>query len=258
MKRITIYNEKGGVGKTTVTAMLASFLAYREGRRVCVADFDYPSYHMMDLRRSDIEILRDPKSPLSLWMAANPSPAPRFDIFRLPPAAGGHFQPEDIFAFLDSVFSVDYDYILYDFPGRFSSDEPVSFVAGAGLIDYVAIPIDTDIQSRRSALVVADAFKREGIPLSLFWNRVSLSEAQGSGLRFQRGAAPFTERGMDVMEESLRDIRKISRPPSEMAFIRSTICFPERYVNRWNSAIIPFLQALKERIDSSVSSKSTS
>ena len=99
--------------------------------------------------------------------------------------------------------------------------------------------------------VVADALHRQGIPVSLFWNRVSLSEAKGDGARFRRGAEPFTERGLDVMEERIRDIRKVSRPPSEMAFIRSTFCFPERYVNQWSPAIIPFLEALQRRIDQS-------
>ena len=51
------------------------------------------------------------------------------------------------------------------------------------------------------------------------------------------------------MEERIRDIRKVSRPPSEMAFIRSTLCFPVRYVNKWSPTIIPFLAALKGRMD---------
>ena len=34
MVRISIYNEKGGVGKTTMTAMLASYLAYAKGKSV--------------------------------------------------------------------------------------------------------------------------------------------------------------------------------------------------------------------------------
>ena len=109
--------------------------------------------------------------------------------------------------------------------------------------------MDTDIQSRRSALVVADAIARVGIPLALFWNRVSVWEAKGDGARFRRGAEPFVSRGMEVMDLVVRDIRKFSRDPSEMAFIRSTLCFPVRYVNQWSPAIIPFLEALEARID---------
>ena len=251
MVRVTIYNEKGGVGKTTITALLASYLAYARGKRVCVLDFDYPSYHFMELRRSELSILKDPRSPLSAWLRSVPSPVEPYDILSIPPGPGGTYRAQEVFGYLPGILSEGYDYVFYDFPGRFTRDEAVSFIAANGFLDFVGIPMDTDTQSRRSALVVADAIQGERIPLVLFWNRVSVWEARGNGLRFERGAAPFRERGLAVMDEMVRDLRKLSRESSEMAFIRSTFCFPDRYVNKWSPAIIPFLDALRERIDQS-------
>ena len=49
--------------------------------------------------------------------------------------------------------------------------------------------------------------------------------------------------------EMIRDIRKVSRDSSEMGFIRSTLCFPTRYVNGRSPQFIPFFEALRERID---------
>ena len=252
MVRVSIYNEKGGVGKTTVTVLLASYLSYVHGRGVCVLDFDYPAFHLRQLRMAEQEILRDPRSPLALWMKGNPPSGEPYDVFCLPPGPGGVWLHEELFPYLENIFAQGYDYVLYDFPGRFAPEEPVSLVAANGYLDFVAIPMDTDAQSRRSALVVADALRRAEVPVCLFWNRVSLAESKGDGSRFRRGAAPFLERGFEVMDESLRDIRKISRDGTEMAFIRSTLCFPGRYVNMWNPAIIPFLEALKGRIDGSL------
>ena len=249
MARISIYNEKGGVGKTTITAMLASYLAYAYGKSVCVLDFDYPAYHFMEMRRSELNIAADPKSPLSIWLRGNPSPVEPYEVISLPPGAGGIYRPEEVFTYLGNILSGGFDYVFYDFPGRFAAGEPVSFIAANGFLDFMGIPMDTDNQSRRSALVVADAIQKRGIPLSLFWNRVSVWEAKGDGSRFRRGAEPFLSRGMEVMDESVRDIRKFSRDSSEMAFIRSTLCFPVRYVNKWSPAIIPLLEALKARID---------
>ena len=251
MVRISIYNEKGGVGKTTMTAMLASYLAYAKGKSVCVLDFDYPSYHFMELRRSESAILNDPRSPLSIYMRVSPPAGEPYDIFSIPPGPGGIYRAKEVFDYLPSILSEGYDYVFYDFPGRFTQDEAVSFIAANGYLDFMAIPMDTDKQSRRSALVVADAVANEGIPLALFWNRVTIWEAKGNGTRFERGAAPFRERGFEVMDEMVRDLRKFSRESSEMAFIRSTFCFPERYVNQWSPAIIPFLDALQRRIDQS-------
>lgn len=251
MVRVTIYNEKGGVGKTTITALLASYLAYNKGKRVCILDFDYPSYHFMELRRSELSILKAPRSPLAIWLRENPTPMEPYDILSIPPGPGGMYRAQEVFGYLSGILPADYDYVFYDFPGRFTEDEAISFIAANGFLDFVAIPMDTDTQSRRSALVVADAVQREGIPLVLFWNRVSVWEAKGSGVRFERGAAPFRERGLAMMDEMVRDLRKLSRESSEMAFIRSTFCFPDRYVNMWSPAIIPFLEALRERIDQS-------
>ncbi len=249
MVRVSIYNEKGGVGKTTVTAMLASFLAYEHGKSVCVLDFDYPSYHLMEMRRSELAFLQDPRTPLSAYLSAHPRPQGPYDIFTLPPNKSGLYAPHDVFPYLQNILSGGYDYVFYDFPGRFTQEEPVSFIAANGFIDFMGIPMDTDAQSRQSALVGADAVRRKGIPLALFWNRVSCYEARGDGSRFQRGAAPFRERGMDVMDEMVRDIRKFSRESSEMTFVRSTLCFPVRYVNLYSPSVIPFLEALKGRID---------
>ena len=235
MVRISIYNEKGGVGKTTMTAMLASYLAYAKGKSVCVLDFDYPSYHYLELRRSELSILNDPRSPLSIYMRVSPPAGDPYDIFSIPPGPGGIYRAKEVFDYLPSILS----------------EEAVSFIAANGYLDFMAIPMDTDKQSRRSALVVADAVANEGIPLALFWNRVTIWEAKGNGTRFERGAAPFRERGFEVMDEMVRDLRKFSRESSEMAFIRSTFCFPERYVNQWSPAIIPFLDALQRRIDQS-------
>lgn len=249
MVRLSIYNEKGGVGKTTITAMLASYLSYVHGKSVCVLDFDYPSYHFMELRQSELRIAENPKSPLAIWLRNNPSQGNPFNIVRFPIGDGGVYRPGEVFLHLRRILSAGHDYVFFDFPGRFAPGEPVSFLAANGFLDFVAIPMDTDSQSRRSALVVADAIQKAGIPLTLFWNRVSLYEAKGNGGRFRRGAEPFLSRGMDVMQESVRDIRIISRDPSELAFVRSTLCFPERYVNMRSESIVPFLEAIKRRID---------
>lgn len=41
---ISICNQKGGVGKSTFTVLLASYLHYTAGRDVSVVDCDYPQW----------------------------------------------------------------------------------------------------------------------------------------------------------------------------------------------------------------------
>jgi cellulose biosynthesis protein BcsQ len=55
MKSIAIFNNKGGVGKTTLLANLASFLALRKNRRVLVVDAD-PQCNVTQLLFTDAEV----------------------------------------------------------------------------------------------------------------------------------------------------------------------------------------------------------
>ena len=250
MVRISIYNEKGGVGKTTMSFLLASYLSYARGKSVCILDFDYPSYHFAELRNHEELLLKNPKSQLALWMKNNPSIAQPYDILQMPVNHAGVYTAEEVFPFINSL--TGYDYLILDFPGRFTEDEPVAFLSANGMLDFVAIPTDTDIQSRQSALVVADAMKRQGVPCAVYWNRVSVHEAHGNGLRFKRGAEPFLKIGVPVMDETVREIKKLSRDSSELLFVRSTLCFPIKYINHWSPSLIPFIEALVSRIDKSI------
>lgn len=246
MKRICVFNEKGGTGKTTVGLFLAGYLAYGCGKRVCVIDYDYPSYHFSSMREQELRLLEIPQSPLSVWFRDNAEQSAAYDVMRFPSSGG---TPVDVISFAGRAASGGYDYLIYDFPGAFTLQSPVSILAMNDFIDFVAVPMDTDSQSRRSALVVADAFLNAGISCCAFWNRVTLYESKGDRSRFRRGAEPFTERGIPVMDEAVREIRKFSRDSDEHLFVRSTLCFPQKYIRQWCPSLPLFLSELKSRID---------
>lgn len=247
MYKVTIYNEKGGVGKTTVSYLLAGYLRYIQGRSVCVIDFDHPSYHFNEIRRNELSIVQNPRTQLSMWLHSNPVEFAPYDIYKAPIGSDGRYDHFLIMQFIANLSS--YDYIIYDFPGRFTEEEAISILAANGMIDYVAIPTDTDIQSRKSALVVADAVHRQGIPCCVFWNRVTAVESKKNSQRFHIGGEPFRKIGVDVMDESIKELKKFSRDSSEMMFVRSTLCFPKRYIDYWCPGAVPFLEALIDRIE---------
>lgn len=47
---VAFSNQKGGVGKSTVTAVLASYFNYVRGLKVAVVDCDYPQFSLEKLR----------------------------------------------------------------------------------------------------------------------------------------------------------------------------------------------------------------
>lgn len=57
MRVITIFSEKGGIGKTTLSIMLVSFLAYEKKQKVFACDFDFPGYQMLNTRENDLRLI---------------------------------------------------------------------------------------------------------------------------------------------------------------------------------------------------------
>ena len=52
---IALSNQTGGVGKSTMTVLLASYFHYVMGKRVAVVDCDYPQFSIQSLRTRDMQ-----------------------------------------------------------------------------------------------------------------------------------------------------------------------------------------------------------
>jgi cellulose biosynthesis protein BcsQ len=68
MKKETLYvafsTQKGGVGKTTFTVLVASYLYYLKGYNVAVVDCDYPQHSISAMRKRDAEQVTACLSPV--------------------------------------------------------------------------------------------------------------------------------------------------------------------------------------------------
>ena len=252
MKTITVYNEKGGCGKTTTTIFLCSWLASR-GARVLVLDFDKPTYHIASIREKEAATLRMERSPLAAYlrgeglMTDTACFRPPFQIRTVDADGCLRGNPEGLFAILDSIPQEDYDYLVCDFPGRYSDDEAISFMCGGGYIDAILIPVECDSQTVKSALVIHDAARRAGIRSAVFWNRTTPEEIQYR--RIDRMNGVLRSRGVSILPHGIRQIKKFSRDSSDRLFVRSTMCFPERYARIWCPSLLDFLEGAREFID---------
>lgn len=59
---IALSNQKGGVGKSTMTVLLASYFHYVKGKNVAVIDCDYPQFSIQALRSRDMKTSREASS----------------------------------------------------------------------------------------------------------------------------------------------------------------------------------------------------
>lgn len=244
MKRITVYNEKGGCGKTTVTVLLASYLA-SEGHRVAVMDFDAPIHHISTIREEE---LRDPSSFLlqQLKGGVSVSASVPYEVRRMVPLEDGTWDLGEIVAAMDDLAAEGTEYLLCDYPGRYSPLEPVSLMAAGGLLDFAAVPVEADSQTMKSALVMVDALKGCGVSTCAFWNRIPSDELNTP--RLQRAEEVFSSYGIEVIPERMRLARVVSHDSRIVGFLRSTMHFPRRTADK-GGWLVPFLESLKNRID---------
>lgn len=252
MKVLTFFNEKGGCGKTLLSTLWSCWASYDQGKRVCVVDMECPSYRIKAFRENDLNQLRKPDSPLRRFMASlGKVNYKAFDIITLGKGINEYDNNSirEIYAkFLQIAESDMYDYLVIDFPGGFSKKTPVSLLCASGYIDLMVVPMDTDAQTRKSALLVAESVKRSGLDTLVCWNKVTAAEAKGDIL--ERGEKIFREYDIDIARTRVRHFEKAKRDSDGRLFVRNTVCWPSRYVEM-NCRELPLLfQEIKERLDS--------
>lgn len=247
MKRITFFNEKGGTGKTLFNMLFASWLAYEKGQRVMVQDFDYPSYQFFKTRQHELELIKsDPN--FAKMVVSDPYPLGR--VF-----GKEAFTREELLAIIEQVRSQSNGegYYIMDFPGRFLPNDPVHALAMAGLIDFCIFPVDTDRQSRSSALFVNSVLNNPKIlarcgktfqETMVLWNRETSQERRGSRDFYALADETFKSIGIPVCSTRCREILSFRRDGDVFGFFRSTVCYPKINIKR----TAPWLEDIFEEI----------
>ena len=98
MKSIAIFNNKGGVGKTTLLCNLASYVSQREGKRVLIVDADPQCSATIYLfSQEKLQKLYEKKEAPSIYKV----------VHHLQKAKGGYLKAADIPIFCDTQFKVN-------------------------------------------------------------------------------------------------------------------------------------------------------
>lgn len=158
---ISICNQKGGVGKSTFTVLVASLLHYRFGRRVLVADCDYPQWSILDQRRRELELLDRSKFY-------------KLSMIRQFKASGQKIWPvlecradtalDTVSRYLLST-KESYDYVLFDLPGTVATTGVLSLIAA---LERVFIPMKADRMIMESTITFARLIREKLIAANRF------------------------------------------------------------------------------------------
>lgn len=175
--RLSVCNQKGGVGKSTLTVLLASWLHYIKGLNVFVVDCDYPQWSVNAQRERELNVLESSDYYKLLLVRQFKSLGRKIwpVITSAPITVSG-----DVAGYLDTT-NYPADVILYDLPGTVNAKGVLSLLSD---LDYLFVPIKADKTVVESAVSFARLLSQNIITsrqrhlksLHLFWTMVDRRE----------------------------------------------------------------------------------
>jgi cellulose biosynthesis protein BcsQ len=221
---VAFTNQKGGVGKSAVTVLVASWFHYVKGKNVLVVDCDYPQHSILGMRERDRESVLKSESYKQLLMAQFERTGKKsYPILKsIPPEAR-----QAVDGYIEET-GQQFDLVLFDLPGTVSTAGVLTTLFN---MDYAFIPIVSDRMVMQSSMVFASSIRNyisahPETPLCgvyLFWNRV---QNRSSKEVFEQYGGILKELGINVLETVLPDSPRYSRELSNSGgkpFFRSTV-----------------------------------
>lgn len=222
---IAFSTQKGGVGKTTLTVLVASYLHYLEGYRVAVIDCDYPQHSIVEMRKRDIDLIVKEEYYKSL--AHKQFTKLRRNAY--PVLEASAVDGINIAQQLISQSEEQFDIVFFDLPGTMNSQGVVRTIAQ---MDYVFAPVSADRVVLESTLQFAITISANLIAtgkskikkLHLIWNMVDGREKSDLYRIYE---TIISELGLSILKTFIPDAKRFRREQHNSAkpIFRSTL-FP--------------------------------
>lgn len=206
---IAFSTQKGGVGKSTFTTLMASILHYRMGYQVAVFDCDFPQYSLLQMRERDLkmvmqnEILK--KMAHKQFTSINKKAYPIFQS-----KTDQVLQEIDMYV---DTSEITPDIIFLDLPGTVNT---VGILKTLTNVHYIFSPITADRLVLESTLSFTDVLTnvlmketQTGIrDIQLFWNQVDGRERT---LLYKNYSKVISDLGLPLMETTITDSKRFRK-----------------------------------------------
>ena len=227
---VAIATQKGGIGKSTITMLLANYLHNLGGKNVGVVDCDDPQHSISDARERELLLIKNNEADKE---AAK-------DVFRktgkriFPVVATNPVDALDQAEIL--IEDENLDIVLFDLPGTIRSKGVLSTLSQ---MDYIFVPISADRLVLESALQFVANFKDNLMTtgkavtkeICLFWTMVDGREKTDIYNLYDEVIGDL---GISVLNTRIPDSKRFRRDFSEpeKAVFRSTIFLPDQHLLR--------------------------
>ncbi len=254
MKVITVFNRKGGCGKSFLTILFASYLAYVLHKKIVVYDFEDNADHLIGCRKDELQSLKDSGSVLSRYMSKHGTQGKPYEVRQLSRDAlskGLEYVSEVIRFDLDELRKAGVDYVFMDFEAGFRPDSVMSALGLKGYIDQVFVPLYFVDSVLRDGMNTGNLFK------GYFHADVAMFFTHMTDVRYRRfleyhaGASSpalsglyheFESRGFRMMKSGLKLYASVTGDQSLLNFVVSTVCFPEDNIRRNCTGMMDWLE----------------
>ena len=173
-KFVAISNQKGGVGKSAFTVLIAGYFHYVKDRNVLVVDCDYPQFSIHSLRERDKQTVAKNETYKQMIV----SQFSRLGKKAYPVITANPGEAKDVADSFLETSKTPVDVVFFDLPGTVNAKGIFKSIIN---MDYIFTPIMPDRMAMQSSMsfvaTVQDYIKlNPKAPLKeihVFWNRVN-------------------------------------------------------------------------------------
>jgi cellulose biosynthesis protein BcsQ len=173
-KFVAISNQKGGVGKSAFTVLLAGYFHYVKGKNVLVVDCDYPQFSIHSLRERDKQTVAKNDGYKQLIV----SQFSRLNKKAYPVITAHPDEAKDVADRFLETSETPIDVVFFDLPGTVNAKGIFKSIIN---MDYIFTPIMPDRMVMQSSMAFVATVQdyinlNPKAPLKeihVFWNRVN-------------------------------------------------------------------------------------
>ncbi|MBC3538964.1 ParA family protein [Rufibacter sediminis] len=238
-KFISFFNQKGGVGKSTLEILMASYCHNVLGLKVAILDADYPQLNIHKLREDEINMVRRHEAYQEAFAGLG---RPVYPIANTNPAES--VKEMDIFLELEAG-EEPYDIVFVDLPGTINTPGVLQTISQ---LDHIFIPLIADQLVIKSSLefgllVNDNLIGKPNVNLKslhFFWNNVVKSEKSHL---YEVTNSLIREAGLHCLETVIGQSVKFRKPE-----FRSTI-FPMQPALIKDTNMVPLIEEVLAQIN---------
>ena len=224
---VAFATQKGGSGKSSLTALVASYLHYTKGVPLAVIDCDFPQHSLYEMRERDSRQVMNNEflKKLAYEQMQRPGraayPVQKCRVEQAPDVAKELVRSGN-----------GYDLLFYDLPGTVNSSGILRTIAQ---MDYIFAPVSADQTVLESTLAFLDVLQRMMLGkgnsrlkgLYLFWNQVDGREKSNLYERYEKVIGGME---LPMLTTRIPDTKRFRKELDEecRTVFRSTLFAPDK------------------------------